>query len=380
MIGFSLTDEQKQLRDLAHEFAEKEMRPKAAHHDKTGEFPMEIARKAWELGLLNLHIPEEYGGLGLGALDTCIISEELAWGCTGIRTAFESNGLAQAPLIVSGTHEQKQRFLTPMVEELSFAAYCVTEPDAGSDVAGIKTMARRVGDDYVINGEKMWITGASKSSWYFVLAYTDTSLGHRGMSAFIVPSDLPGIEIGAKEWNMGQRASDTRSVIFNDVVVPKDFLLGKENGGWKLAMGAFDHTRPIVASGAVGLARAAMEYSIDYAKQRKAFGRPIASFQAISFMIADMAKDIEAARLLTWQAAWLIDQGERNTKFAAFAKSFSADVAMRVATDAVQIFGGYGYSQEYPVEKLMRDAKIFQIYEGTSQIQRVIIARELLRG
>jgi acyl-CoA dehydrogenase len=379
MIDFSLTEEQRQLQELAHEFAKNEMRPVAAHHDRTGEFPLEVCRKAWKLGLLNIHIPQEYGGLGLGVLDACLMSEELAWGCSGIRTVFEANSLASMPLILGGTPEQKKRFLVPMLEELRFAAYCVTESGAGSDVAGIRTLARRVGEDYVLSGSKMWITSASKASWYFVLAYTDPEQRHRGMSGFIVPADSPGIEVGAKEQNMGQRASDTRGITFSDVVVPASLRLGAEGDGWKLAMGAFDHTRPPIAAAAVGLARSAMEHAIDYARERQAFGRPLSEFQGVSFMIADMAKDIEAARMLTWRAAWLIDQGERNTKFAAFAKAFAADTAMRVTTDAVQVFGGYGYSQEYPVEKLMRDAKIFQIYEGTSQIQRVVIARELLR-
>jgi acyl-CoA dehydrogenase len=377
VIDFSLSEEQKALQKLAHDFAEKEVRPRAAHHDETGEYPWEIIKKAHEIGLMNTHVPEAYGGLGLGVLDSCLIAEEIAWGCTGIGTAMEANGLAQAPVMVAGNDDQKKRFLAPMIDEPLLAAYCVTEPGAGSDVAGIRTTAKKVGDEYIINGSKMWITNAGVANWYFVLAYTDINLGTKGMSGFLVPADTPGIEVGKKEMNLGQRCSDTRAMSFSDVKVPAANLLGKEGDGFKIAMAAFDHTRPPVAAAATGLARAATEHSIRYAMERNTFGVPIAMHEGISFMIADMAKDTEAARLLTWRAAWEIDQGRRNTKFAAMAKSFCADVAMRVATDAVQVFGGYGYSKEYPVEKLMRDAKIFQIYEGTSQIQRLIIAKEL---
>lgn len=377
MIDFTLSDEQKQLQELARKFAKDEIIPHAAKHDKEGTYPKDIAAKAWEVGLMNTHIPQEYGGLGLGVLDGCIITEELAYGCTGICTAMEANTLAAAPLIVGGNDEQKKEFLGMLTAEPKFAAYCVTEPGAGSDVSGIRTTAKKDGDDYVINGSKMWITNASVASWYFVLAYTDPAAKHKGMSGFLVPANTKGITVGKKEWNMGQRASDTRGITFENVRVPKRYLLGKEGEGFKLAMSAFDHTRPAVAAGAVGLARRAMEEAIQYSTQRKAFGTPIAGFQAVSFMIADMAKDIEAARLLVWKAASVIDGGDRNTKFAAFAKAFAADMAMKVTTDAVQIFGGYGYSEEYPVEKLMRDAKIYQIYEGTSQIQRLIIAKEI---
>jgi acyl-CoA dehydrogenase len=290
---------------------------------------------------------------------------------------MEANNLAEAPVIIAGTEEQKKKFLVPMTEELKFAAYCVTEPGAGSDVAGVKSTAKKVGDEYILNGQKMWITNAGVADWYYVLAATDASAGHRGMSAFLVQRDSEGISVGAKEKNMGQRASDTRGVTFEDVKVPANNLLGKEGDGFKISMQAFDHTRPLVASAAVGLARSAMEHALKYSLERHAFGQPIFNNQAISFMLADMAKDIDAARMLCWRSAWLIDQGVRNSKEAAMAKAFAADTAMRVATDAVQIFGGYGYSHEYPVEKLMRDAKIFQIYEGTSQIQRLIISKQI---
>ena len=377
MIDFSLTEEQQALQELARKFAREEMAPRAAHHDETGEFPREIAKKAWELGLMNTHVPPEYGGMGLGTLDGCIITEELAWGCTGIATAMEANALASAPVIVAGNEEQKKEFLGRLTSEPLFAAYGVTEPGAGSDVAGIRTKARKVGDEYVIDGSKAWITNGGVANWYFVLAYTDPEKKHKGMSGFIVPADTPGITVGKKEWNLGQRASDTRGLTFEEVKVPAKYLLGKEGDGFRIAMSAFDHTRPPVASGAVGLAQRAMDEAIKYAKERKTFGMPIAAYQAISFMIADMAMQIEAGRHLVRLAAWAIDNGKRNTKYAAMAKAFCADMAMKVATDAVQVHGGYGYSREYPVEKLMRDAKIYQIYEGTSQIQRLIIAKEI---
>ncbi|HUD72967.1 MAG TPA: acyl-CoA dehydrogenase family protein [Dongiaceae bacterium] len=377
MIDFSLSDEQQQLRDLAHDFSAKEIVPKAAHHDQTGEFPRAICEKAWELGLMNTQIPEAYGGAGLGALEGCLIAEEIAWGCTGIGTAMEANTLAEGPIIVGGSEEQKKRILGPMTEACRFAAYCVTEPQAGSDVAGMKTVARKVGDDYVLKGQKMWITSASVADWYFVVAYTDPSQKHRGMSAFYVPRETDGVEVGKKEKNMGQRASDTRAITFNDVKVPKANLIGAEGKGWLLAMAAFDHSRPIVAAAAVGLARSAMEHAARYAKERTTFGVPIHKHQAVAFMVADMATRVEAARFLVWNSAFRIDRGERNTREAAMAKAFAADSAMQTAIDAVQVFGGYGFNTEYPVEKLMRDAKIFQIYEGTSQIQRMIIAREI---
>ena len=377
MLDFSLSDEQKQLRDLAHDFAAQEIQPKAAEYDQSGEFPLPILRQAWELGLMNTHVPPEYGGLGLGVLEGCLLAEETGWGCTGIATAMEANGLAEAPVIVAGSEEQKRQWLAPMVAEFKLASYCVSEPDAGSDVAGIKTLARKNGDHYVLNGEKMWITGASFADWYFVLAYTDPAKKHRGMSAFVVPRQTPGIQVGKKEKNLGQHASDTRGVSFNDVAVPAANRLGQEGDGFRIAMAAFDHTRPVVSAAAVGLARRAMEHAVKYAKERHAFGVPIAKHQAVAFMIADMAKDIEAARLLVWLSAWTVDQGQRNTLQAAFAKASAADTAMRVALDAVQVHGGFGYSTEYPVEKLMRDAKVFQIYEGTSQIQRLIIAKEI---
>ena len=377
MIGFDPSEEQQALRDMARQFAEREIRPASAHHDETGEYPWECIKKAHEIGLMNTHVEEEYGGLGLGNLDGCIIAEELAWGCTGISTAMEANALAQQPLILGASDAQKKKYLAPMIDAPTMAAYAVTEPGAGSDVQAVRSTAVRKGDKYILNGSKMWITNAGVADWYFVLAYTDKDAGYKGMSAFIVERGWDGVEPGRKEINMGQRASDTRAVTFTDVEVPVENLVGTEGKGWFLAMGAFDFTRPSVAAAAVGLARAAFEHAVEYAKERKTFGKPIAAHQAISFMIADMAKDIEAARLLVWKSAWMNDQGQRNTKYASYAKCFAADVAHRVASEAVQVFGGYGFNTEYPVEKLLRDSKIFQIYEGTSQIQRLIISKEI---
>lgn len=379
MISFELSEQQQALQKLARDFARDEIRPVAAHHDDTGEYPHEVLRKAWELGLLNVHIPAHAGGLGLGTFDGALIDEEMGWGCTGIATAMTANSLAQVPVVVAGSEAQHKRWLSPFIDAPLLCSYAVTEPDAGSDVAGIKTRAVKKGDTYVLNGQKMWITGAGHASWFFVLAKTDPDAGHRGMTGFIVDAKSPGLTIGKKENNMGQRASDTRGLTFEDVEVPAENVLGKEGDGFKIAMKAFDHTRPLVSAAAVGLARAAMEHAIDYASDRKAFGRPISDFQGVSFMIADMAAEVEAARLLVWKAGWEIDNGHRNTLTAAMAKKCGADWAMKIATDAVQVFGGNGFNREYPVEKLMRDAKIMQIYEGTSQIQRVIIARELFR-
>ena len=377
-VNFQLSEEQEALRALAHEFAEKEIRPVAGHHDETGSYPWEVLEKAFQTGLMNTHIPEEFGGLALGAMDGLLIAEELAWGCSGIGTAIEANGLALQPVILGASDQLKKKYLEPMTEHLSMCAYAVTEPGAGSDVQALSTTAVKKGDKYILNGNKMWITNGGVADWYFVVALTDPEKKARGgMTAFIVEKAWPGVTPGKKELNMGQRASDTRAITFEDVEVPAENLVGREGDGWKLAMAAFDHTRPAVACAAVGVARAAMEHAMQYATERKTFGTPIFNHQAVSFMVADMAMNIDAARLLCWHAADLKDRGARNTLQASFAKAFSADMCMKVTTDAVQIFGGYGYSREYPVEKLMRDAKIFQIYEGTSQIQRLIIGREL---
>ncbi|MCD6727596.1 MAG: acyl-CoA dehydrogenase family protein [Solirubrobacteraceae bacterium] len=377
MVDFTLTDEQKNLRDLAREFAENEIRPVAAEHDRDGSWPAEIVRKAWEVGLMNIHVPEEYGGAGLRHFDGVLVEEEMARGCSGIQTSLGANGLASTPLLLGGSDAIKRRYLGMLIEEPKLASFCLTEPGAGSDVAGMRTRAVRKGDSYVITGQKCFITNASHADWYAVFAKTDPEAGHRGISAFVVPRDETVI-IDKKEDKLGQRASDTATVSFNETVVPAANLLGEENHGFKLAMATLDLTRPAVAAMAVGIARAAFEAAKAYSIERVQFGVPIAMHQAVSFMIADMATKLHAARLMTWNAAVLLDQGRRASLESSHAKRFAADSAMEITTDAVQVFGGYGYMKDYPVEKYMRDAKIMQIYEGTSQIQRLVIARETL--
>jgi acyl-CoA dehydrogenase len=377
VVDFTLTDEQKSLREMAHDFAVNEMRPVAWEYDKEGTWPEEILRKAWDLGILNTHIPEEYGGPGLEYLDGCLIEEELGWGCSGIGTSIACNGLATAPIGLGGSDEIKKQYLGMLTEEFKLASFCLTEPDAGSDVSGMRTTAVKQGDKYVINGSKCFITNGGYADFFTVYAKTDKDAGHRGISAFVVPKEA-GVVVDKKEDKMGQRASNTATITFNDCEVPADHLLGEENKGFKLAMMTLDRTRPGVAAMAVGIARAAFEFATDYSKERVQFGVPIAMHQAIQFMIADMATEIEAARCLVWKSAVELDQGRRNTLTSSHAKRFAADTAMKTATDAVQVYGGYGFIKEYPVEKLMRDAKIMQLYEGTSQIQRLVIARETL--
>jgi acyl-CoA dehydrogenase len=377
MVDFTLTDEQRSLRELAHDFAEKEIRPVAWQYDRDATFPWDVIRKAWDVGLMNIHVPEAYGGPALPMLDGCLIQEELSWGCSGIQTSVGANGLAVAPVLLAGSEKLKREYVGRLTEEPLLASFCLTEPDAGSDVAAMRTTAVRRGSGYVINGSKCFITNGSHADWYTVYAKTDRAAGHKGISAFVVPREA-GVQVDHHEDKMGQRASDTATVVFDDVEVPADHLVGEENRGFKIAMTTLDSTRPGVAAMAVGIARAAFELATEYAKQRVQFGVPIAMHQGIQFMIADMATEIEASRLLTWQSAALLDQGARNTIQSSHAKRFAADTAMKVATDAVQIYGGYGFIRDYPVEKLMRDAKIMQLYEGTSQIQRLVIARETL--
>jgi acyl-CoA dehydrogenase len=377
VVDFTLTDEQKALRELAHDFAEKEIRPVAWEHDKDGSWPAEVFAKAHEVGLMNTHIPEEYGGPGLSYLDGCLIEEELSWGCSGITTSLGANGLASAPVILAGSDEIKKKYLGMLAEELKYASFCLTEPGAGSDVSSMRTRAVKKGDKYVITGQKCFITNGTYADWYTVYAKTDPDAGHRGISAFLVPRD-DTVVIDKKEDKMGQRASNTATVTFNETEIPADHLLGEENKGFKVAMMTLDRTRPGVAAMATGIARAAMEFAVEYSKERVQFGVPIAMHQAIQFMIADMATKVHLSRLATWNSAVLLDNGARNTLESSHAKRFAADSAMEVATDAVQVYGGYGFIKEYPVEKLMRDAKIMQLYEGTSQIQRLVIARETL--
>jgi acyl-CoA dehydrogenase len=379
-VSFELTEEQRSLRDLAHEFAEKEIRPLASEYDEHQTHPVDVIEKAHALGLMNLHLPAELGGPELGLLDGTIVTEELCWGCSGIATALMANGLGAGPVIAAGTEEQKHRWLAPLVDAPILCSFGLTEPDAGSDVARLKTTAERRGDEYVLNGSKTFITNAGHAAWTVVFAKTDQAQGSRGISAFVVPMDTPGVAIEKHLDKMGQRATDTSAFALADVVVPAANRLGEEGDGFKIAMQTLDGTRPATAIGAVGVARAAFELACEYSKERVTFDQPIAMHQGVSFLIADMATKIEAARLLTWQAAWMLDNGwgRRATLYSSMAKRFAADIAMEVTTDAVQIFGGYGYIKEYPVEKLMRDAKLYQIYEGTSQIQRLVIARDVL--
>ena len=378
MVDFTLTDEQKDLRELANSFAEKEMRKVAWEYDKDGTWPQDVIEKAWEVGLMNTHIPEEYGGPGLDYLSGCIIEEEVGWGCSGIGTSLMANGLASAPVTLGGSEETKKKYLGMLTEAPKLASFGLTEPDAGSDVSGMKTRAVKQGDKYVLNGSKCFITNGTYADWFTVFAKTDPEAGHRGISCFVVDANSPGVSVDKKEDKMGQRASNTATISFQDVEVPAENLLAEENKGFKLAMMTLDRTRPGVAAMATGIARAALEYATEYSKERVQFGVPIAMHQAIQFMIADMATKVEASRLLVWNSAFLLDQGVRNSRVSSMAKRFAADSAMEVTTDAVQVYGGYGFIKEYPVEKLMRDAKIMQLYEGTSQIQRLVIAKEVL--
>jgi acyl-CoA dehydrogenase len=379
-VSFELSEDQCSLRELAHEFAEKEIRPRAAEYDEHQTHPAEVIEKAHAPGLMNLHLPAELGGPELGLLDGAVITEELCWGCSGIATSLMANGLGAGPVIAAGTEEQKRAWLAPLVDAPVLCSFALTEPDAGSDVARLKTTAERRGDEYVLNGSKTFITNAGHAEWAVVFAKTDPDRGHRGISAFVVPMDTPGVTIEKHLDKMGQRATDTTAFALSDVVIPAANRLGEEGDGFRIAMMTLDGTRPATAIGAVGVARAAFELASEYSKERVTFDQPIAMHQGVSFLIADMATKIEAARLLTWQAAWMLDNGwgRKATLYSSMAKRFAADTAMEVTTDAVQIFGGYGYIKEYPVEKLMRDAKLYQIYEGTSQIQRLVIARDVL--
>jgi len=383
MIDFQPTEEQEHLRRLAHRFAEQEIRPVAAEYDEREETPWPALEKAAQVGLLSYPYPEEFGGGGIeSVLTACLVAEELAWGCLGIATAIIGAGLAAVPILLAGNKNQKARYIPHFCdpERVYLGAFALTEPEAGSDAASIRTSAVRKGDRYILNGQKRFITHGGIADLYVVFATVDRSLGHRGITAFIVEGDAPGLSAGKTEKKMGMRASHTGDVILEDVEVPLENRLGEEGEGFYIAMKAFEHTRPIVAACAVGVARAAYEYALQYAQERVQFGKPIIAKQAVRFMLADMAMEIEAARLLTWQAAWRVDRRLPANLQASMAKAYAADMAMRVTTDAVQILGGYGYMREYPVEKWMRDAKILQIVEGTSQIQRVIVSQMLAMG
>jgi len=380
MLNFELSEEQSALVEVARRFTRERIIPVAAECDRESKFPKEVFDDAWKLGLVAPIIPEAYGGAGLGEVEGVLITEELAYGCTGLQTSITANTLAATPLIVAGTDEQKKKYLGWLTREPIFASYALTEPGAGSDAGAIQMRARQIGDDWVLDGQKCFATNGSWASWYVTFATTDPTKKHNGIMAFIVDRNTPGVSVGKKEDKMGQRASDTATVIFEDVKVPKENVLAPEGHGFKVAMQTFDRTRPDIGAGACGIMRRALDESVAYAKERKTFGQPIAQHQMVQAMIAEMAMKYEATRLLVHKAAWLIDKGSRNSLVASFSKAFGADSAMATATDAVQVFGGNGYMRDYPVEKLMRDAKILQIYEGTSQIQRIVIARNVLAG
>jgi acyl-CoA dehydrogenase len=377
VIDFALSDDLLEIQARARTFAQEEILPIAAEYDRKAEVPPRIAEKAKAAGLLNVTIPEEYGGMGYGALQSALIAEELGAACAGISITILVNGLALTPIVLAGTEEQKDRFLRPVAEGAKLAAFCLTEREAGSDAGSIKTTALPDGDEYVLNGRKCFITSGGLAEIMTVFALTDPDRGPRGVSALIVPADTPGIRVTKVEDKMGQRASNTVELTFEDVRIPQGNLLGKPGRGFPIALKTLDFGRSGVAALGVGLARAALEYATAYAKERQQFGAPISVNQGISFMLADMAMKVEASRLLTWQAAWMADSGMRATEYSAMAKCFATDTAMEVTTNAVQVFGGYGYMKDYPVEKLMRDAKLLQIYEGTNQIQRMVIARKL---
>ncbi|RZF23301.1 acyl-CoA dehydrogenase [Halobacteriovorax vibrionivorans] len=376
-MNFELTSEQKEIRELAMKFARNEMMPKAGEFDEKAQMPMDILKQAWELGLVNTCIPAEYGGAGFTTIDSMIITEALAYGCLGMNTSIMANDLALLPIVIGGSDEQKKKFLTPFTEDYKIAAFCLTEPGYGSDAAGIKTTIKEDGDHYLLNGNKMWITNAGYADLFVVYATIDPAKKHKGITALVIDAKAEGIELGEKENKMGHRCSDTRAVTFSNVKVPKENILGGVGEGWKIAMATLNHSRPMVASSAVGGAQCAMDHAVKYSSERNQFGVPLSRHQAIQMIIADMGIEIEAARLLVQKAAWHIDNGTPNPELSSYSKAKAADMFMKVATDAVQVYGGYGYSKEYPVEKLMRDAKLIQIYEGTSQIQRLVIAKEI---
>ncbi len=378
MFDPTLTEEQEQLVQTARRFAAERLIPNATEWDRKEEFPTRVFEEAWQLGLMNVELPEAYGGVGLHTVEGCLVSEELAYGCAAIATSIMCNHLGSLPLFIAGSDAQKQEWLSRLGKECRFVSYACSEPDAGSDVAGMKTRIVRDGDSWRLTGQKRWITNAGYASFFTGFATMDPGQRHRGITAFVVPADTPGVSIGRKEDKLGQRASDTRDVIFDDVRLTNDNILGRPGEGFAIAMETFDRSRPMIAALAAGIIRRCAEESRAYALERKTFGQPIAQHQAVQFLIAEMVMSYEAVRLLWQKAAWEVDHNVKRTSTSAIAKAWGADLAMKSATDAVQVFGGYGYTKEYPVEKLMRDAKLLQIYEGTSQVQRMVIARNFL--
>ena len=380
MLNFGLSPELLALKQQAHEFAVNVIRPVARYYDDTGEWATPVYQKAWDEHYLQALVPKEFGGPGKCQIEEAIVCEEMAWGCGGLYTSIMANGLAITPILVAGSDEQKKKWLGRLVEAPLFAAFSLSEPNAGSDAGSLTCRAERKGDKYIINGTKCYCTNGGYADFYTLFASTNPDKGARGTSCIVVPRDTPGLRVGKAMDKMGQRASNQVEVHYENAEVPAENLLGKEGMGFIIAMKTLDQTRAAVAAGGVGVARAAYEIALDYAKTRIQFGQPIFANQAISFMLADMAKKIEASRLLTWQAAWMTDNGIKNSKQSAIAKTFATDSAMEITTDAVQILGGNGYSRDYLVEKCMRDAKLLQIYEGTNQIQRLVIAKEIQQG
>ena len=378
---FQLTEEQDMLVRMTRDFVADNIIPVAAEYDEQSIFPEDIFHKARALGIVNMLIPEEYGGVGATCFEEVLVSEELGYGCTGISTSLGVNSLAMLPILIAGSEAQKAYWLGERAGDMGqFCSYGVTEADAGSNVAGIQTRAEKKNGAFIINGSKTFITNASYAHFYTIFAKTDSSAGHRGMTCFIIDRDSPGLSVGKKFDKMGQRASDTAEIVFENVEVPEENIVGGIGQGFYIAMKVFDYSRPGVAAAACGLQRRALDESVKYAAEREAFGVPIYQHQAVGHKIADMAINYEASRLLTWQSAWQVDTGIFNPRIPAYAKAFAADMATKTAVDAVQVFGGYGFMKEYPVEKLLRDVKIFQIYEGTSEIQRNIIVRELFHS
>jgi acyl-CoA dehydrogenase len=379
MVSFALTEDQLEYQRMTRQFIAQNVIENAGTWDEESHFPKAEIKAAWDNGLLNLCIPESCGGSGMSLMDTLVISEEVAYGCVGYSTSCMANELALTPIVVGADQAQKEKFLKPFMSDFRLASFCLSEPGAGSDAAGIRTTATRDGDSWVIDGQKQWITNATYADFYTVFATVDREAGHRGITLFAVPRDTPGITVGPHENKMGQRCSDTAPISFDKVRVPADHCIGGPGKGWKIAMRTLDFSRPLVAISAVGVAQRALDEAIAYAKERQTFGKPIIHHQAIAFKLADMAAKVQAARLLSYEAAWRTDNDMPANKEASFAKAMAADWGMEICTEAVQIFGGYGYTKEYPVEKLMRDAKLMQIYEGTSEIQRIVISRELMR-
>ena len=379
-MDYLLTEEQIMIRDLARQVAREKIQPVAAKYDAEGIFPWDIVKVMSDSDLFGVYIEEKYGGTGGGCMELVLATEELSKACGGISLALAATALGTYPIILFGTEEQKQKYLPDLAKGKRLAAFALTEAGAGSDAAAVATTAQKKGDHYILNGTKQWITNGGEAEVYTVVASVDRSKGARGAACFIVEKGTPGFEFGKKEDKMGIRASATRELVFTDCKIPREALLGKEGGGFIVAMKTFDQSRPGVASQALGIAQGALDLTVAYIKERKQFGKPISSFQGVQFMLADMATEIEAARALIYATARMVDSGAKKiSKDSAIAKLFASDMAMKVTTDCVQLFGGYGYMRDYPIEKYMRDAKITQIYEGTNQIQRAVIAANLLK-